>query len=79
MLAELDPQTYAIIGAAMAVHRELDAGFLEVVHQEALSIEFAERSIPFSVHSRKKCQFPLNIKGVSFPLLTERIVFAAGR
>ena len=42
-----DPQTYKIIGAAMAVHRALGCGFLEAVSREALTIELQERGIPF--------------------------------
>jgi GxxExxY protein len=42
-----DPQTYEIIGAGMAVHRELGCGFLEHVNREAFTIELEQRGIPF--------------------------------
>ena len=42
-----DPQTHALIGVAMEVHRQLGHGFLEAVYQEAFAIEISERGIPF--------------------------------
>lgn len=57
--AESDPRTYAIIGAALEVHKELGCGFLGAVYQEALAIEFSKRNIPF----RREVHLPIHYKG----------------
>ena len=40
-------EVHEIIGAAMAVHRELGCGFTERVYQDALEIELKNRGVAF--------------------------------
>lgn len=51
--------SYAIVGAAMEVHRILGPGFLEAVYQAALALELTLRGINFEQHVK----LPVYYKG----------------
>ncbi len=57
--AKKDPRTYALIGAAMEVHRQLGCGFLEGVYHEAYALELTLRDIPY----RREVDLPVFYKG----------------
>jgi len=52
--------TFAVIGAAMEVHRILGPGFLEAVYQSALERELTLHSIPFE----RQVRLPVTYKDV---------------
>lgn len=74
-LTENDPRTYAVIGAAMEVHRKLGCGFLEPVYQAALMLEFANRAIPFD----REVRLPVFYKEVelNIPYKVDFICFSS--
>src|SRR5690242_6229215 len=59
MIGGEDPTTYAILGAAFQVHRELGSGFLEAVYQEALAREFSLQNMQF----QREVPLPICYKG----------------
>ena len=52
--------SFAVIGAAMEVHKILGPGFLESVYQLALERELSLRSIPFE----HQVELPVTYKGI---------------
>ena len=57
-----EEESFAIRGAIYEVYKNLGAGFLEAVYQEALEIELTTRRIPF------KAQVDIDISYKGFPL-----------
>lgn len=57
---ERDPNSAAMIGAAIEVHRVLGPGLLESAYEECLCHELSLRGIPFE----RQVALPVNYKGV---------------
>jgi len=55
---ERDPQTSAVIAAAIEVHRHLGRGFLEYVYRTPLELELLDRGVPF----KREVQYPIVYK-----------------
>lgn len=51
--------SFAIVGAAMEVHKILGSGFLESVYQAALEKELTLRGVPF----QRQVELPVSYKG----------------
>ena len=56
---EADPESYAVIGAAMEVHNHMGPALLELAYKRALSMELDDRGIPHELEA----QLPLSFKG----------------
>jgi hypothetical protein len=47
-------EDYAIVGAAMEVHREKGGGFAEPLYQECMEMELADRKVPAEAQALDK-------------------------
>jgi GxxExxY protein len=59
-------EVYAVMGAAIEVHRELGAGFLEAVYQDAMERELSARSIAFESQRELLIQYKGQPLGKSY-------------
>jgi GxxExxY protein len=64
--AGLDLWANRTIGAAIEVHRVLGPGYLEVVYERALAVEFTLRGIPFSRQAHLDVQYKEHPVGVGW-------------
>lgn len=53
----LRDEVYAVIGAAIEVHKELGHGFLEAVYHECFGYELEDRSVPHSSQPEVTIQY----------------------
>jgi GxxExxY protein len=70
--SEADRLAYAVIGAAIEVHRQLGPGFLESVYEEALCVELEMRGIPF------RRQHPIGVSYKGRPVGEARLDLLVG-
>lgn len=56
---ETDRMASEVIGSAIEVHRNLGAGYLERLYEDALAVELMERGIPF----HQQAEFAVVYKG----------------
>jgi GxxExxY protein len=68
----VEEYAFAVIGAAIEVHRELGPGYLESVYETALSIEFELRNIKY------KQQHMISLNYKNKPVGESRLDFLVG-
>jgi len=61
--AEIDQLAQQVIGAAIAVHRELGPGFMEKIYEEALCRELSRMRISFERQKRVDVKFRGEVVG----------------
>ncbi|MBA3457062.1 MAG: GxxExxY protein [Deltaproteobacteria bacterium] len=59
--AAAEEAAHAVIGAAIEVHRQLGAGYLEGIYERALAIELKERDIQF----QRQISSTVSYRGIS--------------
>lgn len=64
---------HAVIGAAIAVHRELGPGFLECIYQRCMHVELAARRLEFEAERRVDVEYRgVRIPGQRIDLIVQR-------